>query len=65
MALKWYCVPHKNEVGSYIEEGEHNDFPRGVFLAYSNCCLVTGMKSKKEAQKAIKKYPCKQFLIKN
>ena len=60
---KWYCVPHTGKVDSYIEEGEDNNFPRGVFLAYSNCCLITGLDTEKEAKKALKKYPCEKHKL--
>lgn len=58
---KWYCIPHKNEVGSYNESDGITDFNRGIFLAYGNCCLVTGFKSKEEALEGIKKYPCDKY----
>lgn len=57
---KWYCIPHLNEVGSYNVEGNLTDFNRGTYLAYGNCCLVTGFDSEQEAREGIKKYPCKK-----
>ena len=61
MAIKWYAVPHTGEIGDYVIEGEHNDFPRGVYLAYANCCLVTGLKNEEEAREALTKYPCEKY----
>ena len=62
METKWYCIPHENEVGSYnIYEDGNTNFPRGVLLAYQNCCLVTGFNSKEEAIRGITKYPCKKY----
>ena len=61
MAIEWWAVPHTGEIGEYFVEGEHNDFPRGVYLAYADCCLVTGLKSKQEAKKALTEYPCKKY----
>lgn len=58
MAKKWYCVAHTKEIGSYTVAESITDFPRGVFLAYSECCLTTGFNSRKEALEGIKKYPC-------
>ena len=48
MRTLWYCIPHTGEVGSYRVSGDLTDFPRGVFLAYSDCCLVTGFERKEE-----------------
>jgi hypothetical protein len=64
MPKYYYCVPHTKEVGSYTEAEGITDFPRGVFLAYGNCCLVTGFKTRKEAEEGIKKYPCKNHPLK-
>jgi hypothetical protein len=61
MPRKWYCVPHLKEVDSYIEAEGITDFPRGVFLAYGDCCLITGFNSRKEAEKGMKEYPCKKL----
>jgi hypothetical protein len=58
---KWYCIPHTNEIGFYNVEGNLTDFPRGTFLAYSNCCLVTGFETAEEAREGIQKYPCKKY----
>lgn len=62
MAIKWYCVEHngKNEVGSYGVSGNLTDFSRGVYLAYGDCCLVTGFETEEEAKEGLKKYPCKK-----
>ena len=57
---KWYAIPHTGEVGSYKVAGELTDFSRGIYLAYGNCCLVTGMDSEKEAKEALTKYPCQK-----
>lgn len=58
MTIYWYAIPCQNEVDSYIEEGENTDFPRGVFLVYSQCCLTTGFSSKKEAEDWNKTHTC-------
>lgn len=60
--IRWYCIPHNgmNEVGGYKVAGDLTDFPRGTLLAYGNCCLVTGFKSKKEAEKGLTMYSCKK-----
>lgn len=55
MATKWYLVPKSSilkeaEIGSYKQEGSLTDFPRGTFLAYQYKGLVTGLKSKEEAE---------------
>lgn len=60
---KWYCVPHTGEIASYNQENELTDFPRGVFLAYGNCCLVTGFNSREEAEKGLKEYPCEKVKL--
>jgi len=60
---KYYCIPHLKETGNYTEAEGITDFPRGVFLAYGDCCLTTEMKTLKEAKDAIKKYPCKKYKI--
>ena len=59
---KWYCLPHNgmNEVESYTVSEGITDFPRGVLLAYGDCCLVTGFDTKEEAEEGLKKYPCKK-----
>ena len=57
----WYAVSHTGEVDCYTEAEGITDFPRGVLLAYQDCCLTTGLKSKEEALEAIKKYPCDKF----
>ena len=44
----WYCVPHTGEVDSYTISGNLTDFPRGVYLAYGDCCLTTGYMTKQE-----------------
>jgi hypothetical protein len=62
--IQWYCVPHTGEIGSYKVCGSLTDFPRGVYLAYGDCCLVTGFNSKKEAEEGIKEYPCEKFKTK-
>lgn len=61
MPKYWYCIPETKEVDSYVEAEGITDFPRGVFLAYGNCCLVTGFKTKKEAEEGIYQYPCKKL----
>lgn len=59
MAIKWYLVPeftypsgskHEAEIGSYEVSGNLTDFPRGLFLAYGNKGLVTGLGSRREAE---------------
>ena len=62
MTKYWYCIPHKCEIDSYEVEGNLTDFPRGTYLAYGNCCLVTGFKTEQEAKEGLQKYPCKKFL---
>lgn len=62
MPKYWYSISDTKEVGRYTEAEGITDFPRGVFLAYGDCCLTTGMKSKEEALQAIKDYPCKKHL---
>jgi hypothetical protein len=57
---QWYCVPHTGEVDEYEVEGNLTDFPRGVLLAYGNCCLTTGFKTKEEAIQWMKENPCKK-----
>jgi len=58
----WYCVPHKNEVGSYIVDKTTGEttFNKGILYAYGDCCLVTGLKSEEEARKGITEYPCQR-----
>jgi len=58
MTKYYYVIPCKNEVGSYIQEGEITYFPRGVFLAYSRCCLTTGFPTEEEAINWNKTYTC-------
>lgn len=58
MTKYYYAIPHKGEIGEYEVEGSLTDFPRGVLLAYGNCCLITGLKSEEEAKEAMIKYPC-------
>lgn len=57
---RWYCVPHTGEIGSYSMAGELNDFSRGVYLAYGQCCLTTGFRTRPEAEAWMKKHPCEQ-----
>ena len=57
---KWYCIPHKNEVGSYEVSETMPDFLRGIILAYGHCCLIKDINSKEEAIKLMAKYPCKK-----
>ena len=54
-----YCVPCRNEVGEYTETEGITDFNRGTFLAFKDCCLTTGFKTKEEAEKWMKEHPCK------
>lgn len=53
MAKKFYLVPKSGsreaEIGSYEVEGSLTDFPRGVYLAYADKGLVTGLDSFEEA----------------
>lgn len=58
MATKWWALPEitykdgskrNAEVGCYEVSGNLTDFPRGVFLAYADKGLVTGIGSEKEA----------------
>ena len=58
--IKYYAIPCQNEVGVYIEEGEHNNFPASIFYAYSRCCLTTGFKSKEEAEEWNKTHVCER-----
>lgn len=58
---KWYAIPHENKVGSYREEVNYTDFPRGVYLAYGNCCLIDNLKSEEEARAAILEFPCEKI----
>ena len=56
MAINWYLVPkskHKSEpeIGSYEVSGNLTDFPRGVYMVYANKGLVTGLKSREEAER--------------
>jgi hypothetical protein len=57
--IKYWSIG-TGETGEYFEEGEHNDFPRGVYLVYSNCCLTTGFKTRKEAFEFAKAHPCEK-----
>lgn len=54
----WYAIPCRNEVGSYHQEGDWTDFPRGTFLVYSRCCLVAGLNSEREAVEWNKTHTC-------
>lgn len=58
MKTLWYAISHKGEVGSYQTEGEWTDFPRGVLMAYGDCCLTTGLKNEEAAKKALTEFPC-------
>lgn len=60
MTKYWYCIPHKNEVGSYNESEGITDFNRGILLAYGNCCLTTGFKTEQEAREWMKNNKCEK-----
>lgn len=56
MARYWYIVPkssvkEKEEIGDYKSAEDVTDFPRGVFLAYKDKGLVTGIRSEEEARR--------------
>ena len=55
MARQWYLVPgtdtRKPEIGEYEVSGSLTDFPRGVYMAYADKGLVTGLSSRREAER--------------
>ncbi len=60
MAIKWWLIPehsysdgskHEAEIGSYEVSGNLTDFSRGIYLAYADKGLVTGLDSRKEAER--------------
>ncbi len=63
MVKRYYCIPHRKEVGYYNEAGGITDFPRGVLMAYGDCCLTTGFATKEQAEAWMKKYPCKKGVV--
>lgn len=55
MARNWFLIPktatRAAEIGEYEVAGSLTDFPRGVYLAYADKGLVTGLKSRREAER--------------
>ena len=50
----WYACGKCQKVEQYTQEDTLTDFPRGEFLAHQDF-LVTGIKSKAEAEKWLKR----------
>jgi len=50
----WYLIPatetREAEIDNYNESGGVTDFPRGTFMAYTNKGLVTGFRTRAEAE---------------